>query len=316
MLAPFSAILPRASDVEYWALERAAKVLRADPARYQSVEGVEYDLTEPALFHWGIYFDDRCHVEGLVGLFPLERLIPHEATTASVVDRPRHPVQIRPVMALVDEPLPVLEPTGESVQFHGIHHQVITPVAPVSFDLSQAIIADGHHRVAAARRDGADPMIMTMIVNSEQADLDAGAFHRAFTPQVALPDTIAGCEVVRESPLDAIHAGRVAVVTNVGSIGVAVTDEAVPEVLRGLPAGLASRYVLPGLGLQEDDAVYVQDIRRALAAVEEGGTAVLLPPSQVRSVMRAAVDGVALPPKSTRFRPKPIRGFLMRPDAN
>ncbi len=286
-----------------------------DPARYQSVEGVEYGLTDPALFHWGIHFDDKRHVEGLVGLFPLDRLIPHEATTTAVVDRPRHPVQIRPVMALVDKPLPVLEPIGEPVQFHGMHHQVITPVAPVSFDLSQAIIADGHHRVAAALRHGGDPMIMTMVVNSEQADLDAGSFHRVFASEVGLPDTIPGCEVVDESPLDAIHAGRMAVVTSAGSIGVAVTNEAAPEVLRGLSAGLASRYLLPGLGLTEGDAVYVGDIRRALAAVDQGGTAVLLPPSRVRSVMRAAVDGVALPPKSTRFRPKPIRGFLMRPDA-
>ena len=315
MLAPFSALLPRVSDVEYWALERAAKVLRVDPARYQSVEGVEYDLTEPALFHWGIHFDDESHVEGLVGLFPLDRLIPHEATKAGAIHRPRHPIQIRPVMALVDDPLPALEPTGEPVEFHGVHHQVITPVAPVSLDLSRAIIADGHHRVAAALRDGGDPMIMTMVVNSQQADLDAGAFHRVFASRVALPDTIAGCEVVHESPLDAIHAGRMAVVTNVESIGVAVTDEAVPDVLRGLPAGLASRYVFPGLGLDEADARYVEDIRRALAAVENGGTAVLLPPSRVQSVMRAAVDGVALPPKSTRFRPKPIRGFLMRPHA-
>ena len=301
--------------MEYWALERAAKVLRADPARYQPVEGIEYDLTEPALFHWGIHFGDRCHVEGLVGLFPLERLIPHEATTAAVMDRPRYPVQIRPVMALVDEPLPALEPAGESVEFHGIHHHVITPVAPVALDLSQAIIADGHHRVAAALRGGGDPMIMTMVVDSGQADLDAGAFHRYFASEVVLPDTITDCEVVQESPLDAILAGRMAIVTNLGSIGVAVTDQAVPEVLRGLPAGLASRYVFPGLGLDEADAVYLADTRQALAAIEKGGTVVLLPPSWVRSVMRAAIEGVALPPKSTRFRPKPIRGFLMRPDA-
>ena len=45
--------------------------------------------------------------------------------------------------------------------------------------------------------------------------------------------------------------------------------------LGGLPAGLTSRFVLPALGLSESDATYVDDIRHALAAVDEGGTAVI-----------------------------------------
>jgi len=314
MLAPFSALLPNASDIEYWALERAAKILRADPASYQSVEGVEYGLTEPSMFRWDIHFGDRRAVQGIVGLFPPSRLTPHEATTSALADRPAYSVQIRPIMALIDEPLPAVDPIGETIHFHGVHHQLVTPVTAVEFDPGLAVIADGHHRVASALREGGDRLIMTMIVSSTETALDAGAFHRFFPTQVDLPGAIAGCEVFRESPLDAIHAGRMAVVTRVGSIGVSVTDGGVPPALFGVPAGLASRYVLPALGLSEEEARYVDEIREVLGSVDSGGgTAVLLPPSQVGSVMEAAVGRVALPPKSTRFRPKPIRGFLMWP---
>ena len=313
MLTPFAALVAHTSDVEYWALERAAKALRLDPARYQSVEGVEYDLTEPSLFRWEILFEGGRYVEGLVGLFPLDQLIPHEGTTPAVQVRPRHSVQIRPVTALVEEPLPSLEPAGGSVHFHGSHHHIVTPVDSVAFAPERALIADGHHRVAAAMRDGGDPRIMTMVVSTDGIELDAGAFHRVFASQVDLPESIAGCDVVHESTLDSIHAGRIAIVTRQGSIGVAVVDESIPEFLGGLPAGLTSRFVLPALGLSEVDASYVDEIRHALAAVDEGGTAIILPNSEIPAIMQATAAGVTLPPKSTRFRPKPIRGLLMRP---
>jgi hypothetical protein len=315
MLAPFAALVAHTSDVEYWALERAAKALRLDPARYQSVEGVEYDLTEPSLFSWEIRFEAGRHVQGLVGLFPLEQLIPHEGTTAALQTRPRHSVQIRPVTALVEEPLPDLEPIGGSVHFHGNHHHIVTPVDAASFTPQRALIADGHHRVAAAMRDGGDTRIMTMVVSTDGIELDAGAFHRVFAAEVDLPESIPGCEIVQEPTLDSIHAGRIAVVTRRGSIGVTVVDRDIPGFLSGLPAGLASRFVLPSLGLDEGDATYADEIRHALTAVDEGGTAVILPHSEIPAIMQAVAAGVTLPPKSTRFRPKPIRGLLMRPFA-
>ncbi len=294
-------------------LERAAKALRTDPASYQSVEGVGYEVSDSTLFRWDVHFEGGRHVVGVVGLFPLDRLIPHEATTSSRRRRPRHPVQIRPVMALVAEPLPLLDPTGPSVHFRGTHHQIVTPISQVSFDPDRVVIADGHHRVAAALRQRGDPSIMTMIVNADQTDLDAGTFHRVFHNSVTLPDSIEGCDLIREPPLEAIGAGRIAVVTRDGSIGVTVTDRYDPPALRGLPAGLAERYVLPGLGLDETDARYVEETIEALVAVDQGATAVILPSSDISSVMQLAANGLILPPKSTRFRPKAIRGLLMRP---
>ncbi len=275
--------------------------------------GVEYDVTEPMFFRWDIFFEAGRHVEGLVGLYPLDRLIAHERTTSSRRLRPRHPVQIRPVMALVAEPLPPLNPTGPGVRFRGVHSQVVTPVAPVGFSPNQAVIADGHHRVSAALRDEGDPFIMTMFVNVDGTDLEAGTFHRVFPQSVNLPDFMTGCVVTRESPMDALHAGRIAVVTRDGSIGISVTDSDDSEALAGLPAGLASLCVLPGLELDEADARYLEEISPALAAVDKGATAVILPSSDIAAVMRVAAAGTILPPKSTCFRPKAIRGLLMRP---
>lgn len=313
MLTPFNALLPTVSDVEYWALERAAKALRRDPARYQSVEGVEYSRTPESLFHWSIAFDGAW-VDGVVGLAELDRLRPHEATKAHAPVRPQHPVQIRPVMALVPGELPRLTPRGATVHFHGEHHHAVTPVDPVPIPFTEAVIADGHHRVAAAIRTAEHPRIMTMIVATGDTPLTAGAFHRVFQgTQVALPTTVPGCEVFEEPPRESIHHGRIAVVTSEGSRGIDVVDDALPRPLHELPAGLVARYLLGPLGLREVDATYIGDTREALAAVDEGATTILLPEAPVAAVVESAQRGLSLPPKSTRFRPKPIRGLLVRP---
>lgn len=311
-LAPFTALLPTDSDVEYWALERAAKALRRDPARYQSVEGVEYRRGGPHLFRWEIEFDEGRHVDGLVGCFPLEALMPHESTTPKAAHRPQHPVQIRPVMALTEQDLPQLDAAGPTVHFHGDHHHAVTPLTPTEVTIGPAVIADGHHRVAAAIRTGAHSDIMALVVSSTDTDLTAGAFHRVFPGASPLPERLPGCRVVREPPRTAIRNGRIAVVTPESSIGVAVTS---PDAARwvGLPAGLAEQFVVPELEIDRAEVAYVDDIRNALGAVDRGHTAIVLPEAEVAAVLRAAAEPVSLPPKSTRFRPKPIRGLLMRP---
>ena len=189
---------------------------------------------------------------------------------------------------------------------------MVTPVDPVDFSPTTALIADGHHRVAAALRSGGDPYIMTMIVSTDGVDLEAGAFHRVFEHSVPLPRRVAGCEVVAEATRDSIHAGRIAIVTPQGSVGVAVTDPDLADYRRGLPAGLVADYVLPALGLTDAEPGYVDTIEEALETVDRGGIAVILPGSRIVSVIDAVVDGWSLPAKSTRFRPKPIRGLLMR----
>ncbi len=277
------------------------------------MQGIEYDLTSPSLFRWDITFDEGKRVAGLVGLYPLDLLIPHESTTPQAVFRPRHPVQIRPVMALVAEPLPPLEALGPEIVFEGNHRHAVTPVRGDGFEPAAAVIADGHHRVAASLREGGDPTIMTMMVSSAGAGLDAGAFHRVFPQGSQLPEAIEGCTVVEESPQAAVAAGRIGVASAAGSIGIDTTPAAseFPAFLSGLPAGLASRIVLPALGLNEDDASYVGDLDAAIANAV-AGTSVVLPPSRVEAVIAAARESFPLPPKATRFRPKPIRGFLMR----
>lgn len=285
--------------------------MRVDPANYQPVVGVEYARRPPSLYRWEITREKEA-VVGLLGVFPLARLIPHERTTAAALTRPRHPVQIRPVMALVDEPLPEVEPLADPIVFTGTHRHTVTPIAPIRLEATTAIIADGHHRAAAALREGGDPGIMTLVVDAATADLEAGAFHRVFARPVPLPDQIDQCDLIEEPPEASLAAGRLAVVTPRGARGVAVDGDAVPAPLRGIPAALAARFLYPALGLAEAGAVYLDSMGAALAAASYG-TAVLLPGSDVRSVVAAARSGLDLPPKATRFRPKPLRGLVMRP---
>lgn len=292
-------------------LARAAKALRIDPARYQPVAGIEYERGPLSLFRWEIQPDTGPATVGLLGVYPLQALVPHEATTAAALTRPRHPVQIRPVMALIDSPLPAMEDAGPTLQFVGTHRHTVTPVVIDGEVMEGAVIADGHHRTAAALRVGGDPGIMTFVVSTTGATLEAGAFHRVFARPASLPDAIEGCRVFVEPPETALEHGRIAVVTPRGALGVRPEPASVPEPLHGIPAGVAHRLVLPALGLDERDAVYLDDIDAALAAAQYG-TAILLPGSDVRSVVIAARTGVDLPPKSTRFRPKPLRGLVMR----
>ncbi len=153
---------------------------------------------------------------------------------------------------------------------------------------------------------------MTMIVSTGSGLLTVGAFHRAFASPVPIPDVLPGCTVSREDPMDALSGGRIAVVSPTGSIGVALDPEtALVTPFGGIAAAIAAELILPPLGLREDQALYIDDAAGALV-VARYGTAILLPGSDVRSVIDAARAGVLLPPKSTRFRPKPMRGLLMR----
>lgn len=295
--------------MDYEDLARAAKALRVDPARYQPVADIDFMEGETSLYRWEITDEMGGTVVGLLGIHPIDGLIPHEATTAAALTRPRHPVQIRPVMALVDGALPEMEATGPPRVFAGTHRHTVVPVEVGPFEKRGAVIADGHHRTAAARRVGGDPGIMTLMVGTSGATLEAGAFHRVFATPVVLPRDGRGLRIVEEAPTESLAAGRISVVTPDGSLGVVIDD--IPSELAGIPAGVASRVLLPVLGLEERDAVYLDDVDAALAAAHYG-TAVLLPGSSVEAVVRAARAGVTLPPKSTRFRPKPLRGFVMR----
>lgn len=312
MLSPFIPLLPRSLDgIGYEDLARAAKALRVDPEGYRPVNGVDYVEGPNAVWQWEMISDAGPQVSGLLGLVPLDELIPHEATTPAALTRPRHPVQIRPVMALVDEVLPRCAPIGDPVVFEGRITHRVTPVASEGLTLRDAVIADGHHRTAAALRAGGDPHIMALVVSSTTEALDAGSFHRAFAHPVELPAAIEGTVVIQEDPFAAIDAGRIGVVTPAGSIGIDPGEGSMARAFRGIPAGWVHHVLLPVLGLEEADAVYLDD-PAAAAAAGHYGTGILVPPSDSAAVVAAARSGLVLPPKATRFRPKPLRGLAMR----
>jgi hypothetical protein len=310
MLSPFSPVVPLSNTASYDELTRAAKSLRVDPAGYRPIAGIEYGRGPESLYRWEMESEHGLDLVGLLGIVPLDALIPHESTTAAALTRPRHPIQIRPVMALVDGALPDMEVIGPSRTFAGRVRHTVTPVTADVRGLTSAVIADGHHRTAAAIREGGDPGIMALLVGTETATLTAGAFHRVFAHPAPISSALSDLAHVIEAPADALAAGRIAIVSGEWDLGV-VPAGPIGERYAGIPAGWVHHDLLPRLGLDESDAVYLDDVPSALAAARYG-TAILLPGSDVDAVVAAARSGLALPPKATRFRPKPLRGFMMR----
>lgn len=306
MLTPFSPILPRSDRVTYEDLERAAKDMRSDPGGYRGQ--VEYERGPEAVWRWEI--GGANPVVGLLGLYPLTALVPHEATTAAALTRPRHAIQIRPVMALVDESLPEVAAIGSTRTMPGNPRHSVTPVEPPAFPRGSAVIADGHHRTAAALRVGGDPYIMTLVVSTLESSLTAGAFHRAFAHPVPIPPRVGECLIRPATPEAALSAGDIALVSAERSVAISPVGP-MADRYRGIPAGWVHEELLPALGLVEEDAVYLDGADAAIAAAHYG-TAILLPGSDVGAVVSAARSGLPLPPKATRFRPKPLRGFAMR----
>ena len=87
----------------------------------------------------------------------------------------------------------------------------------------------------------------------------------------------------------------------------------VREPLRASPAAVAQALLYPLIGLQEHEAVHAGTVEEALADVPPSGGALLLPPVEIAGVIAAARSGTLLPPKASRFRPKPLRGMVLRP---
>jgi hypothetical protein len=310
MLAPFSPLVPTTNAATYEGLAAAAKALRVDPAGYRPYDGIGFEQADEALYWWEISDGPHVLLTGILGVFPLQQLIPHEATTAAALTRPRYPVQIRPVMALTEGALPAPHRIGASRSFDGRFRHVITPVECDVAGIADAVIADGHHRTVAALRDGGDPGIMTLLVGTSGATLHAGAFHRVFAHPVDLHAALEGFDVRVEAPADSLAAGRVAVESGEVNLGVTPSGP-LADRYRGIPAGWVHEALLPALGLDEVDAVYLDEIPAALSAGRYG-TAIGLPGADVEAVVAGARSGLALPPKATRFRPKPLRGFAMR----
>ena len=142
-------------------------------------------------------------------------------------------------------------------------------------------------------------------------------FHRVFGEAGALPRSAGDVFEIEPVPAPTVTDG--ALVWVAGQSGEvfelrARTDAlmTVPEDLRGSPAAVAEALLYPLLGVHENDALHSASWELAVEGVPGRGGALLLPDIEVGAVLSAARAGRLLPPKASRFHPKPLRGLVLR----
>jgi uncharacterized protein (DUF1015 family) len=305
---------------------------------------------------------------GAVGLPPTgsRAVLPHEDTYPVAVEGRRAllaatATDLEPIV-LAHDPEPGVAaltaaarsgpPTAELTDADGVQHRLWRVAEPdvlrglaAGFARTGAVIADGHHRFAAAQahartstgRPGADA-ILALLTPMGAGGLRVQAIHRvvadlpleeavrrasvgfpvAELPSESLTDTVAGWQAdpagggfLLTDGTRVVHLGEPS-----DEVRRAVPPEA-PAAWRRLDVVLAHHGLFEGLWGRPDDPtslLVAHDVPEALRlARERGGTAVLLrapSPADVAAVARA---GARMPRKSTLFVPKPRTGLVLRP---
>ena len=298
-------------------------------------------------------------------------VLPHEDTYPGAVEGRRALLaatgtDLEPIVLAHDPDATIAEltaaarhgaPTLELQDSDGVGHRLWRVTDPAvlaritaAFRGTGAVIADGHHRFAAARansrsepaRAGSDA-VLALVTPMGPGGLRVDPIHRV-VPDLSLERALAAAGQgfrVTERPVDqAGPPGIVAAVhgwlADADSSGFLVTDgrrlyqltepsEAVlaavpseaPPAWRHLDVVLAHHGLLARLWHRSDDpesvliAHTVEDAVRT--AVDRAGVALLLrapSPADVAAVARA---GARMPRKSTLFVPKPRTGLVLRP---
>lgn len=224
-------------------------------------------------------------------------------------------------------------------------------LAEVAADLlpRRAVIADGHHRYATYLQHQRDRHASGDGAGAWDYGLALLVDATGFGPQVhAIHRTVAGLPVRdAASRAEAVFMVRrlgedmdsaLAELRRAGAGGAAylladsqdrflltrpdraAVDRVVPldrsPAWRGLDVTIAHRLLISklwGLTDTEDVVGFAHDVPAALAAVGDGGTALLLNPTPVEAVTAVAAAGDRMPRKSTLFTPKPRTGLVLRP---
>ncbi len=222
-------------------------------------------------------------------------------------------------------------------------------IATINADLHhrQALIADGHHRYATYRvlqgqeharqgRNGPWDFGLALLVDSSAYPPDLKPIHRVI-PGLPLAEAKSRAKNAwRVRDFDSLPDGLEALAQAAdpafllaGETGThLLTDPDEAQLKRAMPAdhspqwralntSILTRFVLPHVWGLEDDEQTVRIVHHdAQAAVRQatrtGGTAVILKPLHVDSVLAVAARGERVPRKSTSFGPKPRTGLLLR----
>jgi uncharacterized protein (DUF1015 family) len=217
-----------------------------------------------------------------------------------------------------------------------------------AFARTGAVIADGHHRFAAARAlhrthpDG-DCRVLALLTPMGAGGLRVEAIHRV-VPDLSLaaagaaaargftvteiatdPDPAAVTAAVRAAQSRAdgdflLSDGRRLLHLSAPSAEVRATVPAeAPPAWRGLDVVLATTGLIGHLWGRPDDpgsVLVAHDVPEALElAGRRAGVALLLRPPSPADVAAVARAGARMPRKSTLFVPKPRTGLVLRPHA-
>jgi uncharacterized protein (DUF1015 family) len=216
---------------------------------------------------------------------------------------------------------------------------------------TRAVIADGHHRFAAAREHAAHPRhdgpedaghgrVLALLTPMGTGGLQVRAIHRVvpdLSMDEALTQAARGFQIREIVPADgdigaAVRnwttegAGPAFLVTN----GVRITELSgpspqmtaavpaeAPAAWRRLDVVLAHAALLTGLWHRADDpesVLVAHDVEEALRLADErAGVALLLRSPSPSDVAAVARAGARMPRKSTLFVPKPRTGLVLRP---
>jgi uncharacterized protein (DUF1015 family) len=297
-------------------------------------------------------------------------VLPHEDTFPVAVEGRRAllaatATDLEPIVLAHDPEATVAEltevarrgtPTLELTDTEGVRHRLWRVADPVQLDRvvaafarTEAVIADGHHRFAAAQAHargnpglpGSDA-ILALVTPMGPGGLRVEAIHRV------VPDLPLGTAVERAAagfrveelavgPDGVLSAAR-GWLADPGAHGFLISDgrrlvrlqdpsadvrgtitgEA-PEAWRRLDVVLAHHGLLEHLWRRPDSPdglVVAHDVPEALrTAAERSGTAVLLRAPSPVDVAAVARAGARMPRKSTLFVPKPRTGLVLRPHA-
>jgi uncharacterized protein (DUF1015 family) len=356
-MEPSSPVTPRFTLRPFRALRVADSLVGAPMANrifarpYRSVPGrlrdwrhkhhLRVDLEPGVYLHE--YTSTGLTVRGLVATLDLvpaaDSVFPHEGVHESQVEQlaaRMHQMLINPAPILLTHTGPeevrqrlaalaATEPQVVSTDRTGQRHRVWRVTGADEIDRltallegTQAVIADGHHRYAAARRLQVEhpgtgwERTLVMLVDQADTPLQLGAVHRS-VPGVTLeavervarqrghaferlPDRASALNRLEHCLI--LHDGTGWAAIGSGKPGIAVCDLHVE--------------LLPTWGLDDSRVSYHHSASTALAAAGGGGLAVLLPSPTFEQVADSARSGRLLPQKATSFQPKPHLGVLMR----
>jgi uncharacterized protein (DUF1015 family) len=297
-------------------------------------------------------------------------VLPHEDTYPVAVEGRRALLaatrtDLEPIV-LAHDPEPVVaeltsaarrgQPTLAVTDTDGVQHRLWRVTDPVLLDrltaalrTTGAVIADGHHRFAAATAHarshpplaGADA-VLALVTPMGAGGLRVAPIHRV-VPELTMDDAVAGAargfrvtqlpppggnveiEVAVQRWLDTpegtgfllTDGTRLVALTEPSPDVVATVPREAPEAWRGLDVVLAHHGLLGHLWGRPDDpdsVVIAHSVGEAVrTAGERAGVALLLrapSPADVAAVARA---GARMPRKSTLFVPKPRTGLVLRP---